>query len=1166
MTKDLRRFLTAIPTLVLVASSLVRAAGPSRERPAPKATTAVQAVLTEGDRLLGEKKPDEALAAAERALAAATNSRDTAGQAYARMLRARACEARNRPDDAITAWSESAGLWEKLGAGPERIEALCAQALSLIRSDPAGAASLVEQAVALTSKEKTRPLAAASSLDAAAEAARRAGLLDIAGQLASAGLAIREKLAPGSLDVAASLGNLGGVAYARGDRDTAQEYLERALAIRERLAPGSLDLAASLASLGLVIDSRGDIDTARDYYQRALVIREKLAPGSLDLARNLNSLGGIAREKSDLDTAQDFYERALAIREKLAPGSLDVASSLNNLGSVAYFRGDLEVAQDYYARALAIREKLAPGSLDVGGSLNNLGIVAAGRDDLDAARDYYQRALAIQEKFGPGSLEVAGTLNNLGIVADSRGDLDAARDYYQRALAIQEKLAPGSLEVAGTLNNLGNVANSQGDRDAAHDYYQRALAIQERFAPGSLEFAISLINIGNVMADQGDYDAARDYNQRALAIREKLAPDSLDVAESLDNLGAVAYNVGDLDAARDDHQRALTIQEKLAPGSLDVAATLQNLGNVAYNRGDLDTAKEHYQRALVIRQELSPDSLRAAGLLGALGMVLRQQGALATSEDQFARAWSIVREQRRAVVGDEAARAFGADRADVAVQLVRVRLAQGKTAPAFQALEEGRAQGLLALLSGRGLSGAGSDPDLWRRYLASEHTFQNASQMLAEAGTNDHEGALSTYTQARLEQDRLLGEIRRSLPGLEPRSFTFEEARRVLPRGSVFLAWMVGQEDSAVFVIPADPKQAIEAHTIALNETQLAERVGALRKLIDEGRNLRGVAPAESRRPAGVDSTLLAASRELFESLLPNEARGVVEKAERVIVSPDGPLWELPFAALVTNASRKPVWLGLKKKISYAPSLTILALERERARPAIAAPGEVLVVGNPVFARATSLGQAASERSSLAPKGVLPAPLPASGDEAREIAALYGALPLLGEAATEAAVRRKISGAAVVHLATHGYFHPSLAMSSGVLLTPPPVEPAVGETDNDGALQAWEFGRTLPLQADLVVLSACETGRGEKVRGEGLIGLTRAIQGAGARSVVATQWSVPDTSTASLMVTFHARLKDGLPKDEALRRALAETAAKPATRHPYYWAGFFITGDSDHPL
>ena len=139
-------------------------------------------------------------------------------------------------------------------------------------------------------------------------------------------------------------------------------------------------------------------------------------------------------------------------------------------------------------------------------------------------------------------------------------------------------------------------------------------------------------------------------------------------------------------------------------------------------------------------------------------------------------------------------------------------------------------------------------------------------------------------------------------------------------------------------------------------------------------------------------------------------------------------------------------------------------------------------------------------------------------------------------------------------------------MSSGVLLSVPEKEPEPGETDNDGALQAWEIYSQLRLKAELVVLSGCETGRGQEVKGEGLIGLTRAFQYAGARSIVASQWKVADRSTAALMVAFHHSLRQGLPKDEALRRAMAHLRQRRATSDPYYWAPFILVGDSDNSV
>jgi CHAT domain-containing protein len=192
-----------------------------------------------------------------------------------------------------------------------------------------------------------------------------------------------------------------------------------------------------------------------------------------------------------------------------------------------------------------------------------------------------------------------------------------------------------------------------------------------------------------------------------------------------------------------------------------------------------------------------------------------------------------------------------------------------------------------------------------------------------------------------------------------------------------------------------------------------------------------------------------------------------------------------------------------------------------------------------------------------------PERLPATRAEAAAIARLYGATPLLAEKATEAAVRQRIGQADMIHLATHGYLHPQRAMSSGVLLAAPEQEPKEGEHRSDGFLQAWEIYSELKLKAELVVLSACETGSGQNVQGEGIIGLTRALQYAGARSIVASQWPVADRSTFTLMVAFHRKLREGMAKDEALQQAMAAVQKDPRTAHPFYWAPFFLIGDPD---
>jgi CHAT domain-containing protein/Tfp pilus assembly protein PilF len=1184
-------------------------------------------LLDESRESLKEQRPEEALAAADRALAAATEAGDQSGLGYAHRARARALEVLDRPHDALAARARALVVWGRLGAQPERIEELCARAMLFVRlQEEQDAAVLVEEAVGLAQSEVFRRLATMRALNDAAEAFWRVWRSREAESLARAALVIGEKYAPNSMDVAQSLHNLGHGARTRNDFVAAADYFERALAIRVAQAPGSMDVAESLHSLGSVAYRQGDLANAIDYHERALAIQERLAPGSIDVSASLNSLGGIAYAQGDLVAARDYFERGLAIREKLAPGSTVVLGSLNNLGAVALRQGDLVAAKGFFERALSIGEKRNPGSSDVAISLIGLGNVASLRGDLLKARDNYERGLAIQEKLVPGSIQLAMSLNNLGGMAYTQGEMAKARDYYLRALAIRQELVPGSIDVAASLSGLGLVAEKQGDLVAAKDFHKGALAIQEKHAPESLDVAWSLRSLGGIAYSQGSVAMANDYYLRALAIQEKHAPGSMESSVSLNNLGGIAYSEKNVAKAHDYYMRALAIQEKHAPGSIYVAGTFNNLGLVAESQGDLVAAKQYHERALAIGEKHAPGSLELARSHSNLGLLAENQGDLEEAEQKFMQAWQIVRERRRAVLGDEAGRAFAAKYTFHATALVRVRLARGKTVAAFEALEEGRAQGLLQLLSERGLASAGVDTELWQRYEAAEDSFETAAVRLGEASTNEviverevadlasdvaaeselaakqkqlaeateeREDALSAYTRARLEKQRLLGEVRRRVPGLEPRRFSFDEARRALPPDAVFVTFSLGEDEGAVFAIPSDPEQPVIARTMPLGEAELSSRVAALRTQIGPGGVLRGIgglAKARSEQSAA-EAELIATSRALFDDLFPAEARAAIETAERVIVSPDGPLWELPFAALVTNASGKPAWLGLEKRLSYTPSLTVLAEMPERD-PASAARS-ALVVGDPVFVRAAepvisseeSMAKGGGSETTVAPTtptsistvlrgerlylasgGTAPARLPATAVEARGVAALYNAQPLLGEAATEAAVREKLPRASVVHLATHGYLHPHLAMASGVLLTPPAGETAIDATDDDGALQAWEFGTSLPLHADLVVLSACETGRGEAARGEGLVGLTRALQAAGARSVVATHWQVADEAAAELMVRFHELLREGAPKDEALRKAMKVTAEREQTAHPFFWAPFFLTGDPDHPL
>jgi tetratricopeptide (TPR) repeat protein len=1115
------------------------------EPPPPKPSEAVQKLLDEAEKLKDKREYERALKQADSALTVARDNHDAVGEASAHRERAILLEQLQRVDDAIAEWKKADTSWQRVGDGPGRIEALGRAGQLLLRSKSGEADELLEQALSLAQQESRRPLAAADQLDA-----------------------------------------VGRLIYGQGNWDWAKKMGQAAFEIKHRLAPDPLAEAISLNSLGTMAWYQRDLKAAIEYHQRALAIREKLAPESLAVAESLHNLGLVANEQTNLKAAADYFARALAIRQRLAPDSLDVAQSLYGLGNATLMQGDLKAAAGYHQRALAIREKLAPDSMDVGQSLKNLGNVAYRHGDLETATEHYRRALAIQEKLAPGSTYVAADLNNLGLVANDQGNLKAAEDYWRRTVGIYEKISPDSLAMAITQNNLGILAEERGDLKGAAEYHRRALAIRQHQAPESLAVASSLNNLGIVAYDQWDLKAAADYHRRSLAIKEKLAPDSQDVAHSLGNLGNVAVRQGDLNAATEDYQRAMAIEQRLAPDSLPVAESLNNLGNVANDQGDLKAAAEYYRQALDIREKLAPESLALAESLDSLAAVARGSGDMASAETLAGRAWRITQRQAEAVTSDEARQAFSSSIQAYAGTLLSVQVARREPEVAFATLEEGRAQALARLLFERQAVLNQASADLWPRHqeaLAKLHRAEEALNQterqpggFAEAEQQKQE-ARKAYQQARDEIDQLWAEIQKR----EPRAFTptlnLAEARRTLGGESAFVAFAIKDDEAYALALGGGEKGRVLAEKLQLvpaaGRTAAAKRDAAKRI---ENRILGfwdvSHTPPDSGAASQASSrSLVADGRELFNALFPGGIGKLVRQSKRLILSPDGPLWQLPFAALVTDmdANGNPHYLGERVALTYAPSLALYAqLRKEAPQLQKGARPTVLAVGDPAFDRKVELDpkdpDADRRWAGLYPPGARPARLRATAREAQVIAQLYGGNPLTGDQATEAEVRKRIEKADVIHLATHGALETALPMSSGIMLTPPQNEPAIGETDNDGALQAWEIFSQLKLRAELVVLSACDTARGEVVKGEGVVGLTRALEYAGARSIVATQWSVSSgESTTQLMQEFHKNLRKGEAKDEALKDAMA--VVRKEHPHPFYWAPFILLGDPDNP-
>jgi CHAT domain-containing protein len=369
-----------------------------------------------------------------------------------------------------------------------------------------------------------------------------------------------------------------------------------------------------------------------------------------------------------------------------------------------------------------------------------------------------------------------------------------------------------------------------------------------------------------------------------------------------------------------------------------------------------------------------------------------------------------------------------------------------------------------------------------------------------------------------------------------PQPLDLAATRRALPPSTLLLSYAVGEQATLLFAV--GPGERFAVHRLPAGREEMAAEVDRLRRLL--------MRPSGELRASG----RLAAQR-LGELLLAPVADQLAA-AERLLVVPDGALHGLPFAALAwPGDARRYLVEGLA--LAFAPSATTLA--GSLATPLAATPRRRLVAfADPRHPVLTDPAAPAALRGlARLGEGTLPE-LPGARREAERIAGGWpgGSTVWVGEQATEDRAKR-LDAAGIVHFACHALVDAEHPLESGLVLAP-----SADRADN-GLLQAWEIYESASFDADLVTLSACDTGLGESLAGEGVLGLTRAFHYAGADSVLATLWPVTDHHTAMLMEELYRQLAAGAGRAEALRRAQLELLRSGA--HPYHWAGYQLSGD-----
>lgn len=858
----------------------------------------------------------------------------------------------------------------------------------------------------------------------------------------------------------------------------------------------------------------------------------------------------------DLARAEEALLAAAAAMESAAPSSFALASVLNDLDIVYQRKPDYEKGAAIAQRALGLIEPAFPAVGEVAGLYGHLGIFATLQGDTEAAARHFRRAIAVHEAIDPRSMGTAMALNNLSVLLGDQGDLEGQEKALRRSLAIREELGASRAAVVPVWTNLGTVATRREDHATARDWYARTLAAYEASSPESLNMVGALHNLALADASLGRREEALAGLERALAVGTKVGPEARETTLVLKKLASMRLDAGELAEARTLYGKALEIDRRTAPGSLETARGLERLGIIASKTGDHEEAERLVREGLAIFARIGPGSTNHASALHALSGVLKAAGrreeALAVSLEAVA---ALEAQRGRLGGGSEAGARYAAAMSDVYAAAAELLLELGRGPEAFHLFERSRARSLLAMLAERDLLFSADVPaedERARRLVDRGYDQVQARLARLAPGRDDEEidaalASLRELATRREEQARQLKERSPRLASLRyPEPLGVPEVQAALDPGTALVSYGFLPEGLSVFVVRGGAEPAFSWKVLPLDREAAAKKVRSFRNLL-------------ARPPAGREELpppLRRAAEELYRALLA-PVEGEITAAERVLVVPDGPLRLLPFAALARDGDGRGEarFLVSWKPFHKAVSATVYAeLKRSRREGRLHSP-RVVAFGDPWYGTAEPGGNGESRRRAAGAGA--PPPLPASRDEANAVTALFGATAraLLGKEATEEAARALPRRTDYVHFACHGVLDEARPLSSGLVLSTP--EPGSDGERENGFLQAWEVFERVRLDADLVVLSACETGLGMEGGGEGLIGLTRAFQYAGARTVLASLWGVGDASTRELMEVFYRELRRGRPKDRALQAAQRALSA----RHPFHWAAFELEGD-----
>jgi len=874
----------------------------------------------------------------------------------------------------------------------------------------------------------------------------------------------------------------------------------------------------------------------------------------------------------------------------------------NSIAVLYSYLCEYQKALEHYQHAIQVNDFLGD-SLKQSSILFSMGGVYLQLGETQRALDYFTQALLIDRQLKKPKNEVRA-LNTIGMIYRRIGELQKALDHYNQALdiikVVEDKWGEGY-----TLSHIGQIYNQLGEQEKALDYHERALKLRLDYGD-ELGGIADLHSIGIIYLDLGEQLKALEYLNRTLEICHEKG--SL-VGESgvLLDLGRLHYVEGDKNKTLEYYNQALEISQNIGDRHGE-GIMLSNIGKIYIDWGENQKAIDHFNQALPLIRASGDKKGEAMTLYGIARAELKL-GNLLRSKSWIETGLGIIDSLRTKVTSYELRASYFASMREYYDFYIDLLMRQHQTQPserydlvALRVSERARARSLLETLTEASLQiRQGINPDLLEREQTLQQQLEAREQLRLKLLVRDDSKEQLAFIEKEIrsliiQYQEIESDIRTSNPNyasltqpelLSPKAIQDQ----VLDNHTMLLEYALCEDHSYAWLVTSD---TVKSYVLPEREEIENASKKVCQLLIERNQIISSETREQKKlRIAKADSNLSNAMIKLSDMILAPIVTDL--KTERLLVVAEGALQYVPFGALpkpIDQSDLKtelPIPLMAEYETLYLPSASVLPLLRELQKNRPEANKLVAVLADAVF----SFDDPRVKRSNLLAlqDGKSPADLmkddiqelqflrsmdesglgntrsklsrlPFSRQEAEAIIALVhskGFMKALDfNANYTTATSPELSNYRIVHFATHGLLNSTHPELSGLVLSLVDKE---GNPQN-GFLRLHDI-YNLNLNADLVVLSACQTALGKDIRGEGLIGLTRGFMYAGAPRVVASLWKVDDEATAELMKRFYQFMlgEEQLPAAAALREAQISIMNEKRWQSPYYWAAFVLQGD-----